>query len=163
MYRTTPITYKESFSKKPRRPAGKIAEYNRKDRKFCLDEVHHRNFKKTSPHSFSKIKFNSTVSSVSRLKTNLQNIKAYTSICIYIWMEHFGDEFHGGRLIWILLGELESQLEGSIFEGRILGAEDYRLPHEYVIFGRCTAYTSRRILLKYCFLSQSIKMTTEQK
>lgn len=37
-------------------------------------------------------------------------------------MEHFGDEADRGRLVRVLLGELQRQLEGAVLKGRIVGA-----------------------------------------
>lgn len=77
-------------------------------------------------------------------------------------MENFRDEFRSGRLIRIVFTKVENKLESTILKRSTSGPEDNRLPHEYVIFGRCAAYTCRWIFLEYCHAPQHfVKMTTK--
>lgn len=63
-------------------------------------------------------------------------------------MENLRDEADRRWLVGILLGEFYRQLEGTVFEGRVMWAEDHSVPyHDVVVSGRARD-SSGGILLK---------------
>lgn len=74
---------------------------------------------------------------ICRAPSVLENIKAQLAGTVDVGVEHLANELHPGRLIGVLFLEVHHQAEGSIFEGRISGADDDGIPSESLV--DCTA------------------------
>lgn len=58
----------------------------------------------------------------------LEDIEAQLARGVHVRVEHLTDELHKRRLIWILLLELHDESEGTVFEWRVGGSDDDRVP-----------------------------------
>ena len=78
----------------------------------------------------------------------LQNVETDSSVGVDVGVKHFRDEFDHGRLVGVLLAELEGQLEGAVLEGGVVGPEDDGVPqHDVVLPGRA-GHARGRVLLE---------------
>jgi hypothetical protein len=58
----------------------------------------------------------------------LQDIQTKLASGVHVRVEHRADKLHSRRLIRVLLFEVHDKPEGAVFEGRIRGADDDRIP-----------------------------------
>lgn len=68
-------------------------------------------------------------------------------------MKHVTHESHRGRLVGVLLCELNSQFKGPVLEGGVMGPKDDRVPDHDVVIGGRTTDASWGVLLQSTTIS----------
>lgn len=84
---------------------------------------------------------------VCRTPSILQYVQTNATVCVYVWMEHFGNKPYRRRLIWIFFSEFYSQLESTIFEWSVMWPKYNSIPNHDIVVGGCTRNTSGWIFL----------------
>ena len=59
-----------------------------------------------------------------------ENVQAYASIVVNVWMEHFRHEANFRSFIWVVLVELDDQIEDSALPNGIIWPENDGFPLE---------------------------------
>ena len=66
----------------------------------------------------------------------LQDVKADAAICVDVRVEHFGQKLNLWRFVWIVLRELDCQVEASAFPDGVFRSKNNSLPMEERITAR---------------------------